>query len=452
MDPFFGADYNPDSYGFVEEFQRRILGLLVRDRQWLQSYRQAIDARFFESVPMRDIAQLILSHFDTFQAPPDEVELAEALDSHLGAKRERLQAADAYLEVARAVLYDDLGCREHLTEKALRFAQHQAAKLAVIKSADLLRAEDYEGIEETMRKALAIGLDRQATGSDYAATFRIAVRQSFAELRRPVPTGLQQHDQRIGGGLGKGEMGIVLADTGLGKTLSMVEFGAGAVCAGKHAMHLSLEEPEWKLLDRYNRRFSGRTREEIRENADDVEARITEILRLTKGRLSYAYVEPGTSLQAIKALVHQRELEVGRAVDVVLLDYLDRVAPPRERKNGAEEMRELSDAVLAWIGHKGEEKALWTGSQITTEGIGAETVTHKHVANARAKNHPAAVIIGVSQTKKERETKPFPLVRFFYAKNRDYEHAVADRYAIDYARSRLVYAGLAPDEKEDAAK
>jgi replicative DNA helicase len=450
--PSFFDEYAPDRFAFIEEFQARVLAALVRLPDWLATYREAMDWRFFESLVHRDLAEMVLDHFDHYRRPPDLVEMAERLSALLDAKKDRAANADAYMVCLAGLYEEDIGSPEYLTDKVMLFARHQAVKCATIKQIELLpKAQEgdevYDEIEGLMRAALAVGSRGKQTTDDYEETFTQAIYQSFEEMRRPVPTGLEQHDKRLGGGLGYGELGTLIADTGMGKTLALVEFAAGAACAGRHAYYASLEEPSYKLLDRLNRRLSGLTRQEIQEQGPAVEQRIRQLFGLTRGKISYGYFEPGTPLRAIDDAVRRCEDSTGRRVDVVLLDYLDRVAPPRARDNSAKELLELSDQVLGWICRKGEERALWTGSQVTSDGIEAAVVTHKHEAGARAKAHPAAVIIGMSQTAKESQMKPFPTVRLYYDKNRDHASKFADRYSIDYSRSKLIYAGVvAPEE------
>lgn len=66
-----------------------------------------------------------------------------------------------------------------------------------------------------------------------------------------VPTGIKKLDANISGGLCPGEMGIVTASSGVGKTNSLLNFANGAVTLGFHALIFSLEIGQQTMARRY---------------------------------------------------------------------------------------------------------------------------------------------------------------------------------------------------------
>lgn len=434
-----GADYEPDAFSFIEEFQYRALGLMVQDSTWLLGFRDAVDARFWEHAVHRDIAALILAHFDLYGTPPDLIELVEAVETFLGENRDRAKAESKYEEALLDLFDQDLGTQDALTEKVVRFGKHQAMKAAAMKVVELLPTEDYDEMEPVFLAALRVGSDQRISGVDYAEGYAAVARRSFASYRKPVPTGVSALDNRMGGGLGRSEGGMIIAPTGRGKTLLQVDFAAGALLSGHHVYYATLEEPKWKIIERLNRRITGRTRSQIEGDPDQAIAVIDRLLKVCSGKISINYFAPGEiRLREIFDAIRRREDESGRRVDVVMLDYLDKVTPVKSRNSHVEELKELSEGWAAYLARDGAERAGWTGSQVNTEGEKAKVVRRHHAYGGRIKTHPMAVVITVSQTLKELSAQPLQIVRLLLDKNRDHGGGKPMPFRMDGARGCIV--------------
>lgn len=435
------ADYQVEAFSFIPEFQLRALALAIRDRAWLRHHRTAVDPRFWESAVHRDVVTLALRHFDKFQQTPDMVELADLLEAELATDAVKARSRDEYIAVMTAIFAEEAqGTPAATTERVLRFAKHQAVKAAIMKAIPLLPSEDYAGIEELMRAALRVDQSAADLGSDFFLTYGGVLHQSWENLRRPIPTGQATLDRRLGGGIGRTEFGLVIADTSIGKTFVMVNFSGGAVLAGHRVYYASLEDPTFKLEDRFLRFFTGMDRLTVRADGGVAADRsIQQIASICRGWLTINWFPPEvTTLAQIREAVRRKEEELGARFDLICLDYLDRMAPPRKRDKTYEEIKENADQILGWIGEEG--KALWTGSQVDSDGMKAKTATHAHAAGWKGKSAGARIVLTLNQSQAEAENKPLPILRIFVDKVTDEARRMADRYYADHARSRLLLA------------
>lgn len=436
-------DYAPDSYAYLPEFQERILGLLVQDPTWLRGFRQVVDAAFFESFIHRDIASIVLQHFDKFRRAPDQLETAELLDAWLATHRERHAHIPQYVELLQRLWSLELGTREMVGQKAVEFGQHQAVKAALIKGFPLLGEQKYGEIRDMLRKALEVGEGTSRRPLRFGARYEAAIDADSRATRSPVSTGIAVLDRKLGGGLGIGELGVIGGDTGIGKSFLLLGLCVGAALAGKHAFYASLELEDWQTEDRLVRMLCRQPRLWIDEHREAAKQRITEILALTKGDISYCrFPAVTTSLQRIHDAVDQAEQDCGRHASLLVYDYLDKCKPPREREKGHEELYELYDTACGLAGE--ERRAAWTGSQINSEGAKAVVVRHNHAYGGRAKIHPASIVLGISQTAEEEKTTPWPTIRLFCSKNRNDRAKFTETFFIDYGRGVLI-----PKEERD---
>ena len=120
---------------------------------------------------------------------------------------------DMILDVQNAPLDDYLWVQE----KGLKFCKQQELKKAISKVNKILEKGDFESYdkcEEYIREAIRVG-----ENTDGALDVFEDIAEALEEdYRDPIPTGINGIDNLLDGGLAKGEIGVFLAPTGVGKT------------------------------------------------------------------------------------------------------------------------------------------------------------------------------------------------------------------------------------------
>lgn len=447
----YSDEYSPDAFAFLPEFQVRLLALLVRDSKWLLGHRRAVDHRYWEQEVHRSLAQLILDHFDRYKRPPDLVELASSLEDHLSRTASAEVLRDQFVDVLEYLYEGDIGGPDVLSDKFLVFAKHQAVKASVVKSISLLPERKYDEMEQLMQEAVAIDLDESKCGESYRETQEASLRDKQAALRRPIPTGEARIDKELDGGIGRAEVGAVMAPTGRGKTILLVDFAVGALLAGYRVFYAGLEDPIWKLRARMNRRLLGLTREQLEANPDAAVEKAKKIMALVKGDIEIEWFKPRvTKWEEIISAVERSEQRRGRAYDLLVVDYLNKVAAPRADMKDYQASQALSELAAGWVGE--QNKAMWTAIQVTGAGVREKTIDVDHSAGGQYQTHALRIVLTLSQTPAEEETKPYPICRIFFGKSTDGPSRRALRYYIDRARGILIPAEDAPEKKPEAPK
>ena len=120
------------------------------------------------------------------------------------------QVRDYFTKISTAEVSDS----EYIKEQSLDFCRKQNLKEAMLKSVGLLQSCSFDEISKTINDSLKLGSDNNF-GYDYLADFE----QRFVPKHRlPITTGWKEIDSICGGGLGKSELGVVIAPTGAGKS------------------------------------------------------------------------------------------------------------------------------------------------------------------------------------------------------------------------------------------
>ena len=119
-----------------------------------------------------------------------------------------------------------------------------------------------------MKDAVSVGM-ANTTGHDFFED----IEARFVKSNRAVcPTGMPRLDAHdiLRGGLGKGEIGVITANTGVGKSHWLVAMGANAMKAGKNVVHYTFELSEEAVGIRYDSNLCHIPSNEVIENKEKI--------------------------------------------------------------------------------------------------------------------------------------------------------------------------------------
>ena len=215
--------------------------------------------------------------------------------------------------------------KEYIKSTALDFCKKQVLKNAMMKSVPLLDKCSFEEIEKLITIALHLGTDNNF-GYDYIKDFE---ERFLVKARNPITTGWSKIAKITHGGLGSGELGVVIAPTGAGKSHVLVHFGAAALKAGKNVVHITLELADTVVAQRYDACLTGYNLNHLMEKKEDILEKIQDI----DGQLIVKeYPTKSATVGMIKnhlEKIRQHEMPI----DMVILDYGDLVRPSGGNKN-----------------------------------------------------------------------------------------------------------------------
>lgn len=92
------------------------------------------------------------------------------------------------------------------------FARHKALEAAILKSSDLLERGEYGPVEDLIKRAVQIGLQKDL-GTDYFADPRARL-EAIKDRNGQVSTGWSELDRKLFGGVNRGELNIFAGGSG----------------------------------------------------------------------------------------------------------------------------------------------------------------------------------------------------------------------------------------------
>ena len=397
-----------DSLGiFGKSFQENMCKLMLYDRSYCDQMQEVLDVKYLELKYLQVFTEKLFSYKSEFGIHPTNDTLNSVLNTELGEENEiiKKQVMDYFVKVQA---FPDIQDQDYIISKSVDFCRKQVLKKAMMQSVPLLNKCSFEEIEKLISDALRLGISNDH-GYDYIKDFEA---RFIERARNPVTTGWKKIDKITKGGLGQGELVVVVAPTGAGKSHVLVHLGAQALKQGKNVVHFTLELADTAVAQRYDACLTGFQLDDLINQKEAVYDEIKEIDgQLIVKEYPTKSVSPVTLKNHLEK-IRQTEMEI----DMIIVDYGDLLKSSTVRKNS--EKRHELESIYEELRGIGQEFGcpIVTASQTNRKGLNEEVITMESIAEAFNKCFVADLIISLSRTIKDRNCN---IARIFVAKNRN---------------------------------
>jgi hypothetical protein len=375
---------------FGTTFQTKCLAILITDRAFLERIIDILSPDYFETDAHKWVVKLVSDYFPKYREMPT----FEVFKVGINNISDPVLKAAVYEQVKEAYKQTSAKDITFIKEQFLDFCKNQKVKNAIFQSMEFLKMGDYESIKKQLDEALKAGMERNL-GSEYFADFDQRMSES---ARETIKTNWDLVDGHLDGGLGKGDLGIIVAPPGSGKTWTLVRLGAEAVKQGKNVMHVTLELNEKYVELRYDSYFSGIPFQEVRKNSVKVKAITEEIKKQSGGQLFVKYFPPKTiSAQSIKMFIERFTLIAGTKIVLLIVDYADYLKQQTFDKN-SNLYTEGGSIYVELRSISGElQIPCWSASQCNRGSAEEDIIVGQGVADSYAKIMIADFIMSISR-------------------------------------------------------
>jgi replicative DNA helicase len=394
-----------DNFGkYGKTFQEGLVQLIFEDRPFADQITEVLDINFLELEYLRVFLSKTIDYREKYDRHPSSATMDTILHTDMSDEDELV--AKQVIEYFDKITGYEVTDGEFIKETSLDFCRKQTLKEAMMKSVGLLQTCSFDEISTEINNALKLGSDNNF-GYDYLADFE---RRFVPKHRLPVTTGWPEMDKIAGGGLGKSELGVVIAPTGAGKSMVLVHLGAQALKEGKTVLHYTLELQETVIANRYDSCITGYPLSEIINFKEEV---YQEIKDIDGSLIIKEYPTKSASTNTIKAHL-SKLVKRGIKPGMVIVDYGDLLRPVvirKEKRNELESIYEELRAISTEFGCP-----VWTASQTNRSGLSAEVITMEQISEAFNKCFVADFIFSVSRTIEDKQNNKG---KIFIAKNRN---------------------------------
>jgi replicative DNA helicase len=386
---------------FGTSFQSKIITSLITDVKFIQTISDILSSSMFDSDSNKWLVKEIKKYYLEYKKQPT-LEVLKYKIEEIDNDVLKTGVVEKLRDVWKNVESTDL---EFVQSETLNFCKNQTLKSAILESVERLQNKDYDGIKSIIDEAMKAGSSRDL-GHDYISSLETRLEES---ARETVKTPWDIINDVMDGGLGAGELGVIVAPAGIGKSWTLQALGGDALKKGKVVVHYTLELNENYVGLRYDSIFSGVTTANIKYYKEDVKEKIEKL----PGKLLIKYfATKAASVQTLGAHLKQIELS-GTKPDVVIVDYADILMPTG---NFREKRHAIGNIYEDLRGLAGElEIPIWTASQANRSALEEDVIGADKVAEDYSKVMTADFVMSMSR---KVEDKIANTGRFHVIKNR----------------------------------
>jgi replicative DNA helicase len=381
----------------------------------------------------------------------------------LKTERLRLMADDPAIVGADSIIETDVDWRdsEYVRDQVVEWARRQVFHLGF---EEARQSWNDGNTDEAMSRMMARIEEMGAIQLELADRSWFFTEFGERQFRRMAnennragnPCGIDKIDKSMGGGLASGELEVVMAYSGIGKTFWCVQRGFVAARIRRKVLHFVLEGGRGKTEDRYEARFAETVYARVKRGDIDssMMATMQREYRVLGSNLVTRGFNDGEAWQAsyadLLSEIKDLRLNHGWVPDLIIVDYGDLLHSEGEseymrQKTSFRQLKALSERI-EFRGHRGY--AVCSPTQAVRPDKGADNREHvlrpRDVADCYEKVRVSDIILSINRTIDEQQSR---LARVYLGKYRDAEDGVLVRVKTDYERggfSDLGYQGEPP--------
>jgi replicative DNA helicase len=390
---------NDKNFGYLgNTFQIQLINQLIINKDFARSIIDVLDSKYFDNQYFKIIVQMIKEYYKKYESVPSFDTLDQLTRSEIASEAARRIVQDTLIQIKDS----NLEGHQFVIEKALKFCKQQELQKVMTKAQKIIDKGDFESydqLEEMVNKALQVGEIEEGEQDVFTNLDEVL----DDDYRHPIPIGIPGIDNLLKGGLAKGELGVILAPTGVGKTTVLSKIANHAFNLGYSVLQIFFEDNPKIIQRKHFTMWTGIAPDELSFYKEEVMEKVREIRESTKNRLILKkYPSDTLTMSQIKNQVRKMIAE-GNKIDLIVLDYIDCIVPD---KNLGDEWKSEGSVMRAFEALCHElDVAGWTATQGNRSSISSDVVTTDQMGGSIKKAQVGHVIISVAKSLQQKEMK-----------------------------------------------
>ena len=377
-------------------FQLQLLNQVIMDKEFSSSIMDVIESSYFDNKYFKIILQMIKEYYKKYESTPN----FDTLDQIAKSEISQELIAKIVVDTIKQIKVAPLEGTTFVQEKALKFCKQQELQKAMDKAQKIINEGDFESydkVEGLVREALQVG-ERDTGITDIFANLDTVLDEDF---RHPIPIGIPGIDKLLKGGLAKGEIGVILAPTGVGKSTILTKIANTGFNLGYNVLQIFFEDNPKIIQRKHFTLWTGIAPDDLVLHKEEVMSKINEVHETMKNELILKKLSSDSmTMNQIKTQV-RKIIADGTRIDLILLDYIDCVLPESTSKDEWK----AEGSVMRGFESMCHELNLvgWTATQGNRSSISSEVVTTDQMGGSIKKAQVGHVIITVAKSLQQKE-------------------------------------------------
>jgi len=386
-------------YGY--SFQTKLIACILSDNIFISQVYDILKDEYFESDSIRWIIHKCFVYYNQYKRIPT-LDVLKVYSDKVDDALVRQEIVNTLRDSIKSVGAADL---DFVKDTTITFCRNQELKSAILQSIEYLKAEKYDNIRTVIDAAFKVGMSNDI-GLDYLEDIDT---RYIEDARKPIPTGWSVMNTLLKGGLSAGDVGMFIANSGVGKSWLLTHIGAHAVKEKMTVFHYTLELNQSYTGLRYDSILTGVPLDKLNLHKDSLEG----VLKKLDGKLIIKwYPMKSVSLMGIKAHIDRAKM-LGKNPDLVIIDYADLLKYTGKAEQDDKVLKELSEELKGFAGEL--QLPVWTVSQGNREGLDQDVLEADKISGAYSKMFAYDFVASLSR---KRQDKISNTARMHIIKNR----------------------------------
>jgi len=388
------------NFGYLGyQFQIKVLAQLLTDKKFADNVLPLIGVDYFDNQYCQMIVKKLKIFYNKYNTTPTFGGLYETFKTDFSEGVSLKYIKDTINEIKAVTLSDT----DWVQETSFKFCKQQELNKALKRANRIMdkgEFDRYDEIHSFISDALNIDFNTD-DGEDVFANLDSVLVDDY---RDTIPLGIDGLDNLLNGGLAKGEVGVILAPMGVGKSTFLTKIANTAYNNGKTVLQIFFEDTINEIKRKHVSCWTGVPLPELNSDLlkDTQIIKAIDDAKKIDGRLILKRWPSDTiTITTIKNFI-RKKISDGVKIDLVVIDYIDCILPEK----GTNDIHVDEGRTMRKFEAMCHEMNLagWAATQGNRQSISSDIVTNDQMGGSIKKAQIGHVVISIAKTLQQKES------------------------------------------------
>lgn len=436
----------------MKEFELVLLEALLFREDFYKKVIPFIKIEYFHRKPIQMVYTCIHDFVMRYNACPSKDAMSICLEKHKGVSQTEY---DQCIEMLND--FNKKSAEEHnldwLVTETENFCKEKALYNGIMESIQIMDGKSKDkirtAIPSILSDALAVSFDTNI-GHDYLEDSE-ARYEFYHKTEKRIPFDLEFFNTITNGGTPTKTLNIVMAGTGVGKSLFLCHHAANCLNQGMNVLYITCEMAEERIAERIDANLLDITLDSLRELPKETyDKKIANLKQNAKGKLIIKeYPTATANVNHFRVLLDELNLKKKFKPDMIVIDYLNICASSRMKPGANVNSYTFIKAIAEELRGLATERGvpIWSATQVNRIGFASTDIGLEDTSESFGLPATADFMFALISTEKLDEMNQIMVKQL---KNRYNDTAINRKFIVGINRAKMKLFDVEQPQLADA--
>ena len=436
----------------MKEFELVLLEALLFREDFYKKVIPFIKIEYFHRKPIQMVYTCIHDFVMRYNACPSKDAMSICLEKHKGVSQTEY---DQCIEMLND--FNKKSAEEHnlewLVTETENFCKEKALYNGIMESIQIMDGKSKDkirtAIPSILSDALAVSFDTNI-GHDYLEDSE-ARYEFYHKTEKRIPFDLEFFNTITNGGTPTKTLNIVMAGTGVGKSLFLCHHAANCLNQGMNVLYITCEMAEERIAERIDANLLDITLDSLRELPKEAyDKKIANLKQNAKGKLIIKeYPTATANVNHFRVLLDELNLKKKFKPDMIVIDYLNICASSRMKPGANVNSYKFIKAIAEELRGLATERGvpIWSATQVNRIGFASTDIGLEDTSESFGLPATADFMFALISTEKLDEMNQIMVKQL---KNRYNDTAINRKFIVGINRAKMKLFDVEQPQLADA--